>query len=104
MEISLGGEQALDERVGGGEQHAVAALDQLVADGADEVGLATARQAERQEVVAALEDWGFDTEAADGWSHLTWADRRRARKRAPLADAWAATKATDATLRMVDSA
>ena len=32
-------------------------------------------------VVAALEDWGFDAEAADGWARLGWADRRRARKR-----------------------
>ena len=53
-QIALGGEQALDERVGRDEQHAVATLDQLVADRADQMRLATTRQAEREQVVAAL--------------------------------------------------
>ena len=30
------------------------------------------RAARRRDVVAALEDWGFDDEAADGWAQLGW--------------------------------
>jgi hypothetical protein len=48
------------------------------------------------EVVAALEDWGFDAEAADGWAHLGWAGRRRARKRIAIAQPWPALVAVDA--------
>ena len=47
------------------------------------------------DVVAALEDWGFDAEAADGWARLGWAARRRARKRRAPDDPWAATTAID---------
>jgi hypothetical protein len=47
-------------------------------------------------VVAALEDWGFDAEAADGWAHLGWSDRRRARKRTTMAEPWTAMLAVDA--------
>jgi len=39
-------------------------------------------------VVAALEDWGFDDEAAAGWTTLGWAARRRARRRGDLGDPW----------------
>ena len=48
------------------------------------------------EVVAALEDWGFDAEAVDGWSYLGWSDRRRARKRNPIDEPWKAVAAADA--------
>jgi hypothetical protein len=48
------------------------------------------------EVVAALEDWGLDAEAADGWARLGWNDRRRARKRRAIDEPWATTVATDA--------
>jgi len=48
------------------------------------------------DVVAALEDWGFDAEAAAGWARLGWAGRRRARKRSAIAEPWAATVAVDA--------
>jgi hypothetical protein len=47
-------------------------------------------------VVAALEDWGLDAEAADGWARLGWTARRRARKRAAIDEPWATTLATDA--------
>ncbi len=47
-------------------------------------------------VVAALEDWGFDAEAADGWAHLGWFDRRRARKRAAVDQSLAPIAAIDA--------
>jgi hypothetical protein len=40
------------------------------------------------EVVAVLEDWGFDTEAADAWSRLTGRARRRVAKRARLPVGW----------------
>jgi hypothetical protein len=48
------------------------------------------------EVVAALEDWGLDAEAADGWARLGWNGRRRARRRRAIHEPWAATVATDA--------
>ena len=46
-------------------------------------------------VVAALEDWGFDDEAALGWAGLGWRDRRRARRRSRAADPWSVVRATD---------
>jgi hypothetical protein len=46
--------------------------------------------------VAALEDWGFDAEAADGWAHLGWLDRRRARKRTAVDQPLAPIAAIDA--------
>src|SRR6201995_490235 len=66
--VTLGeeGEQALDERVGRDEQHAVPTLDQLVADGADQVGLAATRQTECEQIVAALEERAL----AQGRQHL----------------------------------
>jgi hypothetical protein len=48
------------------------------------------------DVVAALEDWGFDAEAADGWARLGWSSRRRARKRTAGDAPWATTVAIDA--------
>jgi len=54
--VPLGAEQALGERVGRCEEHAVPTLDELVADGAHEVGLAAAGQSEREEIVAALNE------------------------------------------------
>jgi hypothetical protein len=47
------------------------------------------------DVVAALEDWGFDAEAAAGWARLGWSGRRRARKRTAGEQPWAATVAVD---------
>ena len=55
-QVALGDEQALYEREGRGEQHPVAAQDQLVCDGADEVGLAAAGMSEREEIVTALDE------------------------------------------------
>jgi hypothetical protein len=37
---------------------------------------------------AALEDWGFDAEAAAVWAHLSGRERRRARQRHPEPSAW----------------
>ena len=45
--------------------------------------------------VAALEDWGFDDEAAAGWSALGWRARRRARRRATTDDPWRALRRID---------
>jgi hypothetical protein len=45
--------------------------------------------------VAALEDWGFDSEAAAGWSALGWRARRRARRRVESDDVWRALRAVD---------
>src|SRR4029079_11552902 len=42
-QIALGGKQSLDERVGRDEQHAVSALDQLVAAHAAQAGLGSAQ-------------------------------------------------------------
>lgn len=47
------------------------------------------------QAVAALEDWGFDAEAADGWARLGGRARRRARKRTVPDDPWAAILAID---------
>ncbi len=44
--------------------------------------------------VAALEDWGFDDEAAAGWAKLGWRARRRASRRA-IADEPVASVARD---------
>jgi len=49
------------------------------------------------EVVVALEDWGFDAEAAAGWSALGWRSRRRARRRAAFDDPWLAAREVDST-------
>ena len=48
------------------------------------------------EVVGVLEDWGFDSEAADGWAHLGLLARRKARKREALVDPWAELRRADA--------
>jgi hypothetical protein len=39
-------------------------------------------------VVAVLEDWGLDTEAAVGWGRLTGRERRRLGRRVPAAGSW----------------
>ena len=54
--VAFRSEQSLDERERRGEEDAVAALDQLVADGAHQVGLPSTRQSERKNVVAALDE------------------------------------------------
>jgi len=46
--------------------------------------------------VVALEDWGFDDEAAAGWAQLGLRARRRARRRAAAGEPWAALRAVDA--------
>lgn len=46
-------------------------------------------------VVSALEDWGFDHEAAIGWASLGWAARRHARRRADRSDPWNTLRGTD---------
>ena len=38
--------------------------------------------------VAALEDWGLDAEAADGWRRLSGRERRRAARRSPTPARW----------------
>jgi hypothetical protein len=43
--------------------------------------------------VAALEDWGFDAEAAEGWRRLSPRERRRAARRSPEPAAWADVQA-----------
>ncbi len=40
-------------------------------------------------VVAVLEDWGLDAEAAVGWGRLTGRERRRIARRAPGPGSWA---------------
>ena len=49
-------------------------------------------------MVAALEDWGFDDEAASGWAGLGWAARRRARQRARPRTPGRTLRSTDAGL------
>lgn len=41
------------------------------------------------DVVATLEDWGFDTEAADSWRRLPLLARRKAARREPVEEPWA---------------
>ena len=51
--------------------------------------LAGARRPVAPETVAALEDWGFDTEAAAAWTTLGWRDRRVAAHRTVTPATWA---------------
>ncbi len=53
-------------------------------------------------VVAALEDWGFDAEAAAMWGHLSGRERRRAHKRATARDTTLATTRRPARTRRRD--
>ncbi|MGO9876225.1 MAG: hypothetical protein ACLPVY_20830 [Acidimicrobiia bacterium] len=46
-------------------------------------------------VVSALEDWGFDDEAATGWAGLGWRARRRARQRTDDREPWISLRSTD---------
>jgi hypothetical protein len=52
------------------------------------------RRPARPEVVAALEDWGFDPEAAAAWPGLGWRARRRAAHRPPGPPAWSEVAAS----------
>ncbi len=45
-------------------------------------------------VVAVLEDWGLDAEAAAGWARLTGRERRRIARREPATGSWARVRAT----------
>jgi hypothetical protein len=56
--------------------------------------LAGARRPVAPETVAALEDWGFDAEAAAAWTALGWRDRRVAARRAAAPPSWADVAAT----------
>ena len=47
----------------------------------------------RPAVVAALEDWGFDGEAAEAWTRLTGRERRRLSGRGREASAWSEVRA-----------
>jgi len=62
--------------------------------------LAGARRPVAPETVAALEDWGFDTEAAAAWATLGWRDRRAAghRPATPATGADVAAARSDAEL------
>jgi hypothetical protein len=55
-EVTLGSKETLHERERRREEHAVAALDELVPERADEVRLASAGQSEGQDVVASLDE------------------------------------------------
>ena len=54
------------------------------------------RSRQEPETFTALEDWGFDDEAALAWAALGWRARRRARRNPQPADPWAALRAADA--------
>ena len=56
--------------------------------------LAGARRPVAPDVVAALEDWGFDTEATAAWTTLGWRDRRAAAHRPAMPPSWADVAAT----------
>jgi len=51
-------------------------------EGVDAARVDTLLAAPAADVFVALEDWGFDDEAAAMWAHLRSAERRRARRRA----------------------
>src|SRR6266436_5303177 len=55
-EIAFGGEQPLHEGERRDEEHAVAALDQLVTDRADQMCLAASWPSKREQIVAALDE------------------------------------------------
>jgi hypothetical protein len=46
--------------------------------------------------VAALEDWGFDAEAAQAWSRISGRERRRAARRAEEPPSWSSVRAASA--------
>jgi len=46
------------------------------------------------DVAAALEDWGFDAEAAGAWTRLSGRERRRIARRRPEAGSWTQVRAT----------
>ena len=56
--------------------------------------LAGTRRAPSGIAVAALEDWGFDAEAADGFTRLTGRERRVARRRPGAVPTWADIETT----------
>jgi hypothetical protein len=56
--------------------------------------LAGVRRPVAPQTVAALEDWGFDTEAAAAWNTLGWRDRRAAADRPATPPRWADVAAT----------
>ena len=56
LEIPLRRQELLHEAIGRHEEHGVAAVDERVADGAQRVALADARQAERQHIGGVVED------------------------------------------------
>jgi len=62
--------------------------------------LAASRRPVTPETVAALEDWGFDAEAAAAWPTLGWRDRRAAARRPAVPPRWSdvAASGTDAEL------
>ena len=55
-----------------------------------------APRATRSDGLPALEDWGFDAEAAEAWMHSGVRARRAARRRAAVPDVWAAVRTIDA--------
>ncbi len=63
-------------------------LDDAVRAARAAVLLAGARRTVEPDVVAALEDWGFDSEASTGWSRLGWRARRSASRRSPVPQSW----------------
>ena len=56
LEIALRRQELLHEAVGRHEEHGVAAVDERVADGAQRVALADARQPERQHIGGVVEE------------------------------------------------
>lgn len=56
--------------------------------------LAGARRPVTGSTVAALEDWGFDTEAAAAWPALGWRERRAAARRPTVPPRWSEVSAS----------
>jgi hypothetical protein len=58
-----------------------------------ELLLAASRRSPDSATVAALEDWGFDADAAAAWPRLRLGERRRAGRRSGAPPTWAAVRA-----------
>ena len=81
LEVPLGDQQVLDQQAAGEEPDAPPLVDQFLADGAEQMGLAAARIAEGQHVFGAVQEGAVEQDAHLG-GHLarqTLCDQRLSR-------------------------
>ena len=80
------------------------ALQSAIEAARPQVLLAGQTRRAEPDVVAALEDWGFDDEARRAWSRLGMLARRRAARRAPDGPGWQAVRCERDLVRCVGEA